>query len=131
MKNNKISTFISFACQVSIAVIFGYAVFSKFRGDDIGFFIFESLGIPESRLIIAGLEAAAVVLLFVPSWIQHGALLSFTIMLGALFAHVGVLGWSVYEDGGELSLLMIAVLVCSGIIMYIRRKDLPFIGHTL
>ena len=131
MKKITPSQIVTFVCQITIIIILGFATWSKFYGEDIGFFIFESLGIPETRLFIATLEGIAVIFLLIPSFVHYGALLSFGVMMGALMAHISVLGWSVYNDGGELSMLMITVIVASVIILWIHRRKMPLIGHVL
>ena len=83
-----------------------------------------------TRLIIAAIEAIAAFLLLTNSLPQYGAILGFGTMLGALIAHSTVLGIEVNNDGGKMVMLMGVVIISTSIIMLIRRRTLPLIGHT-
>ena len=51
------------------------------------------------------------------------------IVSGAILSHLTVLGIVVQDDGGLLFLMAIAVLVCSAIVAFIRRRELPVVGE--
>ena len=131
MKNSKSSKIIlSWVFQIVAAIILAKAAYSKFTGSEMSVSMFQALGIDQTRLIIAAIEAIAALLLLTKNLSQYGALLGLGTMMGALIAHATVLGFDVNNDGGMMVILMSIVVVSAMIIMWIRRKTMPFIGHT-
>ena len=117
MKNlSKNQKFISLFFQVVSAFILGMASMAKFTHKPMAVEVFESLGIPETMLIIATVEAIAAILLLSP-WAQYGAILAFGTMTGALIGHITSLGFNVNGDGGAMVMRLIIVTISSLIIM--------------
>ena len=121
----------SFVFQLISALILAKASYAKFTGNEMSISIFSSLGMEETRLIIATLEGIGALLLVTKNIPQYGAILGFGTMMGALIAHVTVLGLEVNSDGGMMVMLMGVVIISTTVIMWIRRRKLPLIGHTL
>ncbi len=92
--------------------------------------LFEILGMePHGRVIIGFIEIGAGVLLLSPA-AALGALLSISVMLGAVIAHTTVLGFDV-GDGGKHVFLLIGVFLSSCVVLAARRSELPLVGKTL
>lgn len=107
------------------AAILGQTLFFKFSAAPESVYIFETLGVePFGRVASALAELLAVVLLLSPlaAW---GALLALGIMVGAVGAHLTLLGIEVQGDGGTLFALALVTLVASAGVAWIRRGDLP------
>jgi len=121
---------VSYFFQVIAAFILLKATYAKFSDYETSVKIFQTLGIEETRLIIATIEGMAAFLLMSKNIPQYGAVLGFATMLGAAIAHITVLGFVVNNDGGELLLLMLVVIISTSIVMWIWRRKLPLVGHT-
>jgi len=75
-------------------------------------------------------ELIASVLILIPRTTVYGALLGLGIMAGAILSHVFVLGIEVKNDGGLLFILAIAAFVCCAILVYQRKREIPFLKLT-
>ena len=74
--------------------------------------------------IAAGVtELIAAVLLVVPQTVVFGALLTICSMLGAVAAHVFVIGVSVQNDGGLLLCLALLLLLAALALLILRRTE--------
>ena len=130
MKNlSKNQLIISIVFQVVAAIILALAAFAKFNREPMAVYIFDTLGIPGSMLIIAIIEGLTALMLLT-RWAHFGALLGFGTMIGAFIAHFTVLGANVEGDGGAMVARLIVVILATLIIMYIRRHRLPLVGRT-
>lgn len=119
----------SWALQILAAAILAQTLFFKFSGAEESIFIFSTLGLePWGRIGTGVAELVAVVLLLVPRTVVLGAALSLGLMLGAIGSHLTKLGLIVNDDGGLLFLLAVTVCVSSGLVLAIRRRELPWIG---
>ncbi|MEX2606712.1 MAG: DoxX family protein [Kiritimatiellia bacterium] len=121
---------VSWSFQVILAVIMGMAGVMKLMSDPDTITLFESLGMePAGRIVIGILEILAALLLLGTSvTVVRGAFLSFCILLGALIAHLSVIGF-----GGEMSQTSIlwAVAFCTSILLLgLHRKEIPFLGKA-
>ena len=121
---------ISYLFQTLSALILAKASYEKFTSSEMSVSIFRELGMDETRLIIATIVGIAALLLVTKKTPQYGAILGFGTMIGALIAHVTVLGLEVNNDGGMMVFLMGTVIISTSIVMWIRRKCIPMIGHT-
>ncbi len=123
---------VSWVCQLIAAVILGQTLFFKFTGAPESVFIFTTLGAePWGRIGSGIMELAAVVLLLIPRTAAIGAGLAVGLMGGAIGAHLTKLGIEVQGDGGTLFGLAITTLACALVVLLIRRRELPFVGHLL
>jgi len=121
--------YLSWVFQIIAAIILGMTAFAKLTGNEMSIYVFEQLQIGGTRMIIGVIEALAALLLIskIP---QYGAILSFGTMIGALIAHLSVLGLEIHDDKGEMVILMTVVIISNVLVMWVNRRKLPFIGHT-
>lgn len=123
---------VSWICQLGTAGILAQTLFFKFSGAAESRYIFSTLGIePWGRIGTGVLELVAVVLLLVPRTAALGALLAAGLMVGAIGAHLTLLGIQVQNDGGLLFGLALAVLVLALVVLALRFRELPLVGPRL
>lgn len=108
------------------AVIMLQTLFFKFSASEESVYIFSTLGAEPWGRIAAGIsELAASILILVPRTTLLGALMGLGIMLGAILSHLFVLGIVVMNDGGQLFIYAILVLLsCAGLI-YLNHQKIP------
>lgn len=124
-------TIISWILQIFVAVVLFKAGGAKLSSSTESVKLFLEIGSTTQAMKIIGiLELMTAVLIMIGRTAHYGALLSFAIMLGAGLAHGTKIGFEYNNDGGVHFIFFICVLLCSLIIMTIRRKKLPLIGHT-
>ena len=122
---------VSWIFQLIAAAILAKASYGKFTGAEMSLFIFDQIEMGAAgRYIIGIVEAFSALLLLTPNIPHIGALLGFGTMMGALIAHLTVLGIDINGDGGLLVMMMGVVIVTTATVMYIRRRDMPMIGRT-
>lgn len=101
--------------QISAAVMFGMAGFSKLAGAEQMVTIFERIGIGQwFRYVTGVLEIIGALLLLFPTLAGLGGLLLACVMAGAVLAHLTVLGGS--------PLLPLALLAVTAFIAWGRRR---------
>jgi uncharacterized membrane protein YphA (DoxX/SURF4 family) len=127
------SNIITWALRLVAAVIMLQTLFFKFTAAPESVYIFSTLGLePWGRIGIGSLELVASILLFIPGLTGLGALLAVGIMAGAIFAHITRLGIVVQNDGGQLFILALVVLVtCSVLSVIFRKQILAFIPISI
>lgn len=132
MKLCKRHRIISWILQLIAAAILAQTLFFKFNGAPESKFIFTTLGVEPWGRVATGLaELVAVVLLLIPRLAVLGAGFSVALMLGAIGSHLTKLGIVVQNDGGLLFGLALTVLVSSGVVLFLRRGQIPIFGrHT-
>ena len=125
---------LSWVLQAVVAVILLQTLFFKFTGAPESVYIFSKLGAePWGRIASGVFELVAAVLLLFPRTVAVGALMSLGVISGAIFSHLTVLGVALTEvgDRGELFALALVVFVGSAVVLFIRRRELPFVGMVL
>jgi hypothetical protein len=125
----------SWTMRAVVAIILLQTLFFKFTGAKESVYIFTTVGHwmgigamePWGRLGTGALELIASVLLLLPRTTAWGALLSLSVIGGALFFHLAVLGISMpaVNDRGELFALALTVFVLSAILLIMHRSELP------
>lgn len=97
-------------------------LYFKFTGASESVYIFSKLGAePFGRIGVGVLELVASLLIFLPKTTFYGATLGFGLMLGAISAHVIVLGIEVQNDGGLLFSLALITAVCCAVLLYVTK----------
>ena len=125
---------LSWVLQVVVAVILLQTLFFKFTGAPESVYIFSKLGAePWGRIASGVFELVAAALLLFPRTAAVGALMSLGVISGAIFSHLTKLGVALTEvgDRGELFALAVVVFVGSAAVLFIRRRELPFVGAVL
>ena len=122
----------SWALQLVVAAILLQTLFFKFTGAPESVYIFSTLGAePWGRIASGVVELVAAILLLVPATTTVGAALAMGVMVGAILSHLTVLGIEVRGDGGLLFGLALTVFVASGVILLLRRGEIPIVGMWL
>ncbi len=104
----------SWTLRLVAATIMLQTLYFKFTGHADSIAIFSQLGVePWGRYGSGIVELLASVLLLLPTTKVLGAVLAIGTMLGAIAAHLFVLGIATNGDGGLLFGLAMVVLLCS------------------
>lgn len=124
-------TIVLWAFQLTTAAILFIASYGKLTSQPGAVMLFTELGMePTGRYLIGIIEGFSALLLITNRAAATGALLSVGTMLGALIAHVTVLGFNVMGDHGKHVLLLCIVLTFSLVVAILRRQQLPLIGNS-
>ena len=125
---------IDWLLRIVVAVILLQTLFFKFTAAKESVYIFSALGAePWGRIGSGVVELIACLLLLAPRTVVLGAILTLGTISGAIFAHLTKLGLTIpaVDDYGELFGLAIAILVCTVIVLYLHRSQIPFLGPRL
>jgi len=118
--------------RLTAAVILAQTLWFKFTAAPESVYIFDKVGLGAPGRIGSGVaELIAAVLLVIPRTAWLGAGLAIAVMGGAIMSHLTVLGIDVMGDHGELFGLAVTVALCSAIVLFLHRRDVPFIGKLL
>lgn len=124
--NKQSKPVVSWILQVLLAALFLMAAVPKLTGDPMAAAMIDKLGVGSWAGPVIGLsELAAAALLLIPATVAYGAVLGFSILLGAIFSHLTVLGISLgADDGGSMFMMAVTGLAISAVIVYLRRSTL-------
>jgi len=129
---SKTEKVISWICRVGAAIILLQTLFFKFTGAEESVYIFTKVGLePWGRYGTGVVELIAAVLLISSCHAWLGGLLALGVISGAIVSHLTVLGIVVQNDGGLLFGLALAVFVMSGAVVFLHRRQIPFVSHLL
>jgi len=124
MKRN-FTSYGSWLLRILAALILLQTLFFKFSAAPESVYIFSTIGMePWGRIGIGILELIASVLILIPATTLFGAVLAVGLMSGAIFFHITKLGISVMNDGGQLFIYALLVLLASIILIAINRMQL-------
>ena len=127
---SKAQTVVSWLLQLAVAGILLQTLFFKFTGAEESVYIFSKLGAePWGRIGSGIIELIAALLLLVPGTAPVGAIVTMSVMAGAIVSHLTVLGIDVKGDGGLLFGLALTAFVGSAIVLVIRRAYIPVVGR--
>ncbi len=119
---------IPLALRIIVAVILIQTLRFKFLGHEDSIYIFEKVGLePHGRIGIGIVELIAGILLLIPKTVWIGAITTLGVIGGAIFMHLTNLGIEVRGDGGVLFITALVTFILSGIILYLYKKDIPFL----
>ena len=122
----KTTRIIDWLFRIAIAVILLQTLYFKFTGHPESVALFSKLGVePWGRIGTGVIELIAGILILIPASALIGAGLSLGLMAGAIASHLFVIGIESDNDGGQLFMLAIIVLVLSIAVLAIRRKEIP------
>lgn len=120
------------ALRIVVAIILVQTLRFKFTGHPDSVYIFTQVGLePVGRIGIGILELLASILILVPRTVWLGAGLTLGIIGGAVMMHLTQLGIDVNGDGGLLFYTAVFVFIASGIILFLERKNIPFISKYI
>lgn len=109
--------------RIAAAIILLQTLYFKFSAAPESVYIFSTLGLePWGRIGSGVAELVAAVALLTIRWSWVGAALAIGIMVGAIAAHLTVLGIVVQDDGGTLFILAMSVLLLSTFVLVRSRK---------
>ena len=110
---------------LTAAIILLQTLYFKFTGAEESVYIFSTLGIEPYGRIGSGIaELIAAILILIPRTTWLGALMGASVMLGAIFFHLLVLGIEVKNDGGELFVLAIITFLCCLALIYWNKSKI-------
>ncbi|OIN57500.1 DoxX family protein [Arsenicibacter rosenii] len=126
---NKSRLYILWAARLIAALILLQTLYFKFGAAPESVYIFTRLGIePWGRIGAGAAELITSILLLIPRTSWLGAFAGMAIMLGAIGAHLTVLGIDVLNDGGYLFFLALVVLLsCALIILLTQAQWSPLV----
>ena len=120
--------YIPLLLRVAVAIILIQTLRFKFTGHPDSIYIFTKVGIePYGRIATGVAELIAGILLLIPRTVWMGAGLALGLMGGAIMSHLTKIGIEVNGDGGVLFGTAIFTFIISGIILWIYKKDIPFL----
>ncbi len=120
--------YLPFVLRIIVAIILIQTLRFKFTAHPDSVYIFTQVGLePFGRIGIGILELIAGILLLIPKTVWTGVILTLGIIGGAIFMHLTKLGIDVNGDSGVLFYTAITTFILSGIILWIYRKDIPFL----
>jgi len=123
---------VSWIMRIIAAIILLQTLFFKFTGAPESVYIFSKVGAePWGRIGSGVVELIAAILLLTPRWNWLGSLLAIGVMIGAIGAHLTLLGIEVQGDRGLLFILACAVLVTAAINSFLHRTEIPYLGARL
>ena len=110
--------------RIIAALIMLQTLYFKFSGSEESVYIFSQLGMePWGRIATGVLELIASILILYPKTTFFGSVLAIGLMSGAVIAHLSKLGIVVKNDGGQLFIYALLVLVSSLILAILYRND--------
>jgi uncharacterized membrane protein YphA (DoxX/SURF4 family) len=118
------STISIWVLRLLAAIILLQTLFFKFTAAEESVYIFTQIGMePWGRIGIGIMELIAALLILFPKTTPYGALLAIGLMAGAIFFHFTKLGVVVKNDGGQLFVYAVLVLVASAALLFIYRQE--------
>ncbi len=118
----RIKAIIYWGARIVAAIIMLQTLYFKFTASPESVYIFTEVGMePWGRIGVGAMELIASALILVTATAWLGAGLALGLMAGAIGMHLTLLGIEVQDDGGQLFLYAVIVLVCS---LYILWYDL-------
>jgi uncharacterized membrane protein YphA (DoxX/SURF4 family) len=115
---------VSWLLRIVAAVILLQTLYFKFTGHPESVILFTKLGVePWGRIGTGVIELIAGVLLIIPSTAFVGAALGVGLMIGAIGSHLLVIGIESNDDGGQLFIMAIIVLVCCLITLILHKQE--------
>jgi len=122
MAINYISSIGTWLLRLIAAAIMMQTLYFKFTASPESVYIFTSIGMePWGRIGIGLMELIAAVLILFPRTTVLGAIMATGLMCGAIYFHLSKLGIVVLNDGGQLFVYAIVVLVASVWLVWIHR----------
>lgn len=123
--NQKYRNMLSWILRLIAAVIMLQTLYFKFSGAEESVYIFTQLDMePWGRIGIGVMELIASVLILYPRTTAFGAVLGIGLMSGAVFFHLTKLGLVVMNDGGQLFIYALLVLISCMLLAVLQKNVL-------
>ncbi len=123
--------YIPLVLRAIVAVILIQTLRFKFSAHPDSVYIFENVSLePIGRIVTGILELIAGILLFISKTIWVGTTLTLGLIGSAILMHLTQLGIEVRNDGGVLFITAVVTFVLAGIILYLYRKDIPYLEKS-
>ena len=130
--NSNFTRIITWVLRLVAAVIMLQTLYFKFSASEESVYIFTTLNMePLGRIGIGIMELIASVLILYPRTTGIGSLLGMGLMSGAIFFHLTKLGFEVKNDGGQLFLYAVTVLLSCNILAILHRQDLIDLNKSI
>lgn len=114
-----------YSSKAIVVLILLQTLYFKFSGNTESVYIFQQLGMePYGRIGSGVVELAASILLFFNKTKFYASITVVGTMLGAIIAHLFVLGIEVMNDGGTLFVLALIALIFSLILSFYLNPNL-------
>lgn len=124
--------YVPLALRLIIAIILIQTLRFKFTAHPDSVYIFTKVGLePYGRIGIGIVELIAGILLLIPKTVWAGAILAIGVLGGAIMMHLTLLGIEINNDKGVLFFTALVTFILSLTLLYLYRKDIPFIGKKL
>ena len=121
----KIQVILFWIARVVAAIILLQTLYFKFTGADESVKLFLALGVePWGRIGTGVIELIASILLLIPTTVWLGSVLAVGLMVGAIASHILVIG-VLREDGGQLFLYAMIVLICALFSLWMSKSQIP------
>jgi len=121
---NKTFVIASWILRILAALIMLQTLFFKFTASEESVYIFSELGMePWGRIGTGIVELMASILILIPRTTFIGALIAIGLMIVAVGAHLVKLGIEVRNDGGQLFIYALLVLISSIILAVMYRQQ--------
>ncbi|WP_062053096.1 DoxX family membrane protein [Aquimarina longa] len=113
--------------RIIIAIILIQTLRYKFIAHPDSVYIFTKVGIePYGRIVTGIIELIAGILILIPKTAWIGAMLTLSIIGGAIMMHLTKIGIEINNDGGILFITAVTTFILSAIILWIRRREVKF-----
>ena len=118
------------SARIITAFLLVQTLFYKFTGSAESIEIFKTVGMePWGRYCVGIIELIASILIIIPSLSWMGGLIAIGLMVGAIGMHLTILGIEVKNDGGQLFIYAVVVLLCSLFVLWQgREKAISFLN---
>lgn len=119
----KIKTALNWVLKLTVAIILLQTLYFKFLAHPDSVYIFSELGVePWGRIGLGITELITAILIFIPKTELIGMINSLLIIIGAIGAHIFVIGIDIKNDHGGLFTLALIVLVCSVTYLFLNKN---------
>ncbi|MCB0542927.1 MAG: DoxX family protein [Saprospiraceae bacterium] len=120
---------LSLFLRLVVAAILLQTLYFKFTAAPESVYIFTTLGAEPWGRIGSGIaELIVSALLLWPRTVGIGAVGALGVISGAILSHFTKLGIEVQGDGGTLFYLALVVFVCSLVLAWLHRREIPVVG---
>jgi hypothetical protein len=129
------TTIVTWTFRIALAALYLIMSLPKFSGQEITVHIFTTLGVePWGRVFTGVVEVIVFALVLLPKTTVYGAILSLGTITGAILSHFFIIGLVIknesgtVNDGGEIFITALIILVLTLVNLFLHRESIPFIA---